>query len=332
MVTKWSRLCGEINVSADQADSTNISDHAVKAGSDATASSGPTGEAHVEAPNLAPEHGASAEPVAAAAPTPEQPKAEAPKPEAPKASAPREPGKIMVMSPARGETWNDERIDREEPQAQKAGVFGKRRVAALTAVVALAAIFGAVGGAVATAGLGYLSRSAAPAPTIESNVFEETVQRLETELAALKGSVEASAKAGASQTGKLADRIEKVEKAQAEPLARIAKLSDSVEKLRSAPPPAAPAAVAAAPAAPRETTASVPQAAAAPKPEVNRLPTVNGWVLREVADGGAVISGRTGTYEVYAGDPIPGLGRVDAIRKQDGRWVVVTSRGLIVER
>jgi hypothetical protein len=26
---------------------------------------------------------------------------------------------------------------------------------------------------------------------------------------------------------------------------------------------------------------------------------------------------------------VPGLGRVDAIRKQDGRWVVVTSRGLI---
>jgi hypothetical protein len=36
--------------------------------------------------------------------------------------------------------------------------------------------------------------------------------------------------------------------------------------------------------------------------------------------------------EVYAGDPIPGLGRVDAIRKQDGRWVVVTSKGLIVAR
>jgi hypothetical protein len=27
---------------------------------------------------------------------------------------------------------------------------------------------------------------------------------------------------------------------------------------------------------------------------------------------------------------VPGLGRVDAIRKQDGRWVVVTSRGLVV--
>jgi hypothetical protein len=62
------------------------------------------------------------------------------------------------------------------------------------------------------------------------------------------------------------------------------------------------------------------------------LPTVEGWVLRDVYDGGAVVEGRSGTYEVYAGDPIPGVGRVDAIRRQDGRWVVVTSRGLIVAR
>ena len=65
---------------------------------------------------------------------------------------------------------------------------------------------------------------------------------------------------------------------------------------------------------------------------MSRLPTVEGWVLRDVAYGGALIEGRRGVYEVYAGDPVPGLGRVDAIRRQDGRWVVVTSRGLIVAR
>ena len=71
---------------------------------------------------------------------------------------------------------------------------------------------------------------------------------------------------------------------------------------------------------------------AAPKVEVGRLPTVEGWVLRDVSNGGALIEGRGGLYEVYAGDPIPGIGRVDAIRRQDGRWVVVTSKGLIVAR
>ena len=37
-----------------------------------------------------------------------------------------------------------------------------------------------------------------------------------------------------------------------------------------------------------------------------------------------------GVIEVDQGDMIPGIGRVDAIKKQDGRWVVVTSKGLIV--
>jgi hypothetical protein len=55
-------------------------------------------------------------------------------------------------------------------------------------------------------------------------------------------------------------------------------------------------------------------------------------VLRDVRRGGALIEGRAGLYEVYAGDPIPGLGRVDAIRRQDGHWVVVTTKGLVVQR
>ena len=63
-----------------------------------------------------------------------------------------------------------------------------------------------------------------------------------------------------------------------------------------------------------------------------RLPTLEGWVLRDVVYGGALIEGRQGIFEVYAGDPVPGLGRIDAIRRQDGRWVVVTSKGLIVAR
>jgi hypothetical protein len=138
-----------------------------------------------------------------------------------------------------------------------------------------------------------------------------------------------------SQFNKTSDRLDKVEKAQAEPAAKLAKLSEAVDKLRAAPP-VAPAAVAAAPVAAKEVTGSIaPPAAApasAPKVEVARLPTVEGWVLHDVANGGALIEGRQGIYEVYAGDPVPGLGRVDAIRRQDGRWVVVTSKGLVVAR
>ena len=79
-------------------------------------------------------------------------------------------------------------------------------------------------------------------------------------------------------------------------------------------------------------TASPAAAVALAKPDVGRLPKVEGWVLRDVSNGGALIEGRQGVFEVYAGDPVPGLGRVEAIRRQDGRWVVVTSKGVIVSR
>jgi hypothetical protein len=52
--------------------------------------------------------------------------------------------------------------------------------------------------------------------------------------------------------------------------------------------------------------------------------------VRDVRRGTALIEGRLGMIEVDAGDVVPGLGRIDAIRKQDGRWVVVTARGLIL--
>jgi len=94
-------------------------------------------------------------------------------------------------------------------------------------------------------------------------------------------------------------------------------LNEAVEKLRA--PAAAPA---------PETTGSIKTTA----PQPNRLPIVEGWSLRDVYDGTATVVGRQGIFDVIPGDPLPGVGRVDAIRRQDGRWVVVTSRGLIVAR
>jgi hypothetical protein len=57
---------------------------------------------------------------------------------------------------------------------------------------------------------------------------------------------------------------------------------------------------------------------------------VSGWVLREVFRGGAMVENdRMGLFEVVPGANLPGLGRVESIRRQDGRWVVVTPKGLI---
>ena len=272
---------------------------------------------------------------------PEVPKIEAPKVDAVKPESPRFPGNLTIMSPG-------ERVGADAKAAPAEGSAGKRRFGAMAAVVALATVAGALGGALATAGIGKLmagdSAQASAQVSAKDSALEASVARLDAEIVALKAGLEHNSKATTGQFNKASDRLDKVEKAQAEPAAKLAKLTETVDKLRAAQASVTTAAAAPAPA--KEVTGTIPQQQAAaaaapaappasgapPKPEVARLPTVEGWVLRDVANGSALIESRRGMYEVYAGDPIPGLGRVDAIRKQDGRWVVVTSKGLIVAR
>jgi hypothetical protein len=271
-----------------------------------------------------------------------EPKIEAPKVEAAK---PEAPGKVIIMSP--GERSWDKHGAGSKVEVEQGSP--KWRASAMAAMVALATVAGALGGALATVGLGHLAASDTAA--VRNVGLEASVTRLDADILALKASVAQNAKAGISQFNKSSDRLDKMEKAQAEPAAKLAKLSEAVEKLRAALPvavaaaaPATAAAPVAAPAAAtREVTGSVappatpaaaptPPTVASAKPEVGHLPTVEGWILRDVGNGGALIESRRGMFEVYAGDAIPGLGRVDAVRRQDGRWVVITTKGLIVAR
>jgi hypothetical protein len=354
-VTKWSIFTGGFDVNEHQADQTSDEPNSLVAGTDASVSSQPgepvavVAPPDVASPDLVPGQDAAAgmeapkaEAITAA------PKADLPKGDAPKADAARPesrgaeasrsdtaraPGKVMIMASAdRFWNGNDGVAAEPEPEAHP-GMFGRRRRAALAAVVVLAVVAGALGGALATAGLARLSGN--DVASAGTGALEASVARIDADIAALKTSVDHGSRMSLAQFNKTADRLDKVEKAQLEPAVRLAKLSEAVEKLRAAPPVAA-VPVAAAPAAAKEVTGSIsPPAtapAAAPKAEVARLPTLEGWLLRDVANGGALIEGRQGIFEVYAGDPVPGLGRVDAIRRQDGRWVVVTTRGLIVAR
>jgi hypothetical protein len=258
-------------------------------------------------------------------------KMDAPKIDAAKPEAPRFPGNVTIMSPG------------NRPGADAKESTGKRRFGAMAAMVALAAVAGALGGALATAGVGKLIAGDQAQASVKDPALESSVARLDAEIVALKASLEHSSKTTTGQINRATDRLDKVEKAQAEPAAKLARLSEAVDKLRAAQAPTTTVAAASTSAKEKDVTGSIPQQAVAaaaaapvpaapPKTEIARLPTVEGWRLRDVAYGGALIESRRGTYEVYAGDPVPGLGRVDAIRKQDGRWVVVTSKGLIVAR
>jgi hypothetical protein len=54
------------------------------------------------------------------------------------------------------------------------------------------------------------------------------------------------------------------------------------------------------------------------------------WVVHDVQNGHALVESRYGGFfAVSTGSVLPGIGRVDMIKRQDGHWVVLTARGTI---
>jgi hypothetical protein len=208
--------------------------------------------------------------------------------------------------------------------AQKSTARGSR-FALLAASVAIAAGVGAMAGAVAVSAL--TASPAAPASAAnagnDSRALQASIAQLRTELSALRTSVEAGTKVTNGQFGKVSERFDRLERAQAEPSAKIGKAVEALDRLEKradiAPPKD------------KDITGSVTAPAATPASATSPTPPfVEGWVVRDVYRGAAIIQGRRfGMMEVEPGDSIPGVGRVEAIRKQEGRWVVVTSKGLI---
>jgi len=190
------------------------------------------------------------------------------------------------------------------------------RFSLLAASVAAAAALGAVIGSAVTSGFATQSTAVSIDP---SQALQGSVAQLGKEVAALKAGVEAASRTATAQFGKINERMDRSERAQADALGKIAGLSEAVlrqEKGISSNQAA-------------EVTGSVTDARAgandSAKPAI-----LEGWALRDVYRGRALVENRTGLYEIAPGANLPGAGRIEAISQQSGRWVVVTSKGLIV--
>ena len=165
------------------------------------------GSAEVESPKLVPEQGAAAQAPELGASKVEVSKADAktdagadsdvPEPDIAKADAPRAPGRIMIMS-AGDRAWANNDAGSEPESEPSQGMFGKRRIAALAAVVALAALAGALGGALATAGLTHVASD--DGATGDNHALEASIARIDSDILALKASVEHTSKLGMSQS------------------------------------------------------------------------------------------------------------------------------------
>jgi hypothetical protein len=208
-----------------------------------------------------------------------------------------------------------------------------RRLAPLAATIAVAAALGAMAGSFATGGVGVPAAREPAAQSADARALKDQIARLHAEIAALKTSIDGSARTASAQFIKLGDRLDRFEKVQAEPAAKLAKLAEAVDRIERRAPAMSVAAAA------HDITGSVaalapaPQLGAAPEARPANPPVLEGWRVRSVYNGAALIQARAGgVMEVEPGDNLPGIGRIEAIRRQEGRWVVVTSKGLILTR
>ncbi|WP_430910609.1 hypothetical protein [Methylobacterium sp. sgz302541] len=130
-----------------------------------------------------------------------------------------------------------------------------------------------------------------------------------------------------SLSGKVATLGERLEQGAREQSGKLAALTAQIEK-RAAPAPVAALAAPAPKAEPAQTGAIPETKKAAEKP-----PVVEGWALRDVYDGTAVLEDRRRRlFEAVLGENIPGVGRVEAIERRGREWVVVTKQGVITQQ
>jgi hypothetical protein len=253
--------------------------------------------------------------------------------------------------------------DAESAKAPRGRLFGAS-VAAQT-LIALALI----GAGWSAAYVGTLAnREAFGRVEAETARSQEILARLSGDLEALKGTLAAfrdveqtSSIAKASDQAELTEKVERLAIAVQDPGRKISALEAKLDRMESqitanlatlaaktaapapvaaavpAPPPppaAAPAPAAATPPAPAPVPAST---AAAPEATVReaavkspRNEPVEGWVLREVYDGAALIESQNRRlYEVAPGGVVPGIGRVEGIERRGRSWVVLTEKGFI---
>jgi hypothetical protein len=192
------------------------------------------------------------------------------------------------------------------------------RFALLAATIALAAALGSFTGSLTGSGVSRLVPESVPnADIADTSAILRGLKSQVAELAAMKSSLDGAIRNTNTQFVSIADRLDRVERAASNPAAQLAHIADTVDrlnKLNAAP----------------ETTSSIATTAVPPSEPKITDRIVENWVVQDVHGDRALVENRNGgLFEVGAGSFLPGLGRVETVKRLDGQWVVVTARGLI---
>jgi hypothetical protein len=173
------------------------------------------------------------------------------------------------------------------------------------------------------------------AANAEIRSLRETAAQLRKQLSGvtenldgLRTAVDLSSKATNDRFGRFADNLDRIERVGSSSTAKLDRLAQAQASTPVAPqsqPPAQAMPMMASAASAPEITGSVssPEPASAPRK------AVKGWAVRQAYEGIAILQGPNGVVEAILGQQVPGLGRIEEIRSENGRLVVLSSGGAV---
>ncbi|HEY5378576.1 MAG TPA: hypothetical protein VIJ78_03465 [Pseudolabrys sp.] len=188
-----------------------------------------------------------------------------------------------------------------------------RRYARMAASVAIGAVLGAIGGTLLTAG--FATPRVNVAALEENQAMQQSITRLAKDVTTLKTQFASSDKIASElvATG-AAKSPEKI-------LQESADITGSISTPQTVAVAALPVSVLVPRPAPRIAMAETQPA---------RPPVVRDWSIRAAQGGYIYVEAHGEIYQIVPGAPLPGLGPVQSIKRQEGRWVVTTPKGIIV--
>lgn len=178
------------------------------------------------------------------------------------------------------------------------------------------------------------------AANTEIRNLRETVAQLRKQMSGvsenldgLRTAVDQSSKATNDRFGRFAENLDRIERVSSSSTVKLDKLAQAqVQAPAQAPAPAMVQSQPSSQQGPMMASVAAPEFTGSVSPsERTSAPrkVIKGWSVRQAYEGIAILQSPNGVIEAVLGQQVPGLGRIEEIRNENGRLVVESSGGVI---
>ena len=156
-------------------------------------------------------------------------------------------------------------------------------------------------------------------------LLRKQVSGVSENLDGLRTAVDQSSKATNDRFGRFAENLDRIERVSSSSTVKLDKLAQAQAQ---APAPAAVGSQPPSQTMPMMASVAAPEITGSVPPSAPRK-VVKGWSVRQAYEGIAILQGPNGVIEAVLGQQVPGLGRIEEIKNENGRLVVESSGGVI---